>query len=270
MLATTWVQIIKAVLLMTATVVLSVFVLARSASIRSSCSTRRHAVAGEGRNTSAPGTVPRQPLDTVSLGLALVLGTAGLPHILMRFFTVPDAKAARSSVVWAMALIGAFYVMTTFLGFGARGDPRHRRRGGRPARAATSPRRCWPRSSAAAPARRRRPLPGDHRRGRVRDDPGGGGGPGDLRLRGGGPRRVVEHRAQGRATPSGGGLRGADRGRRHRRDRDPIAVIGGKGLNVSFMVGSPSPWRPAPTSRRCCCVDLAAVQHHRCRHAACS
>jgi cation/acetate symporter len=56
----------------------------------------------------------------VSLGLALVLGTAGLPHILMRFFTVPDAKAARSSVVWAMVLIGAFYVMTTFLGFGAR------------------------------------------------------------------------------------------------------------------------------------------------------
>src|ERR687896_440743 len=60
------------------------------------------------------------PLDTVSLGLGLVLGTAGLPHILMRFFTVPDAKAARSSVMWAMVLIGAFYVMTTALGFGAR------------------------------------------------------------------------------------------------------------------------------------------------------
>jgi cation/acetate symporter len=56
----------------------------------------------------------------VSLGLALVLGTAGLPHILMRFFTVPDAKAARWSVMWAVVLIGAFYVMTTFLGFGAR------------------------------------------------------------------------------------------------------------------------------------------------------
>jgi cation/acetate symporter len=56
----------------------------------------------------------------VSLGLGLVLGTAGLPHILMRFFTVPDAKAARSSVMWAMVLIGAFYVMTTALGFGAR------------------------------------------------------------------------------------------------------------------------------------------------------
>jgi cation/acetate symporter len=56
----------------------------------------------------------------VSLGLALVLGTAGLPHILMRFFTVPDSKAARSSVVWAMCMIGFFYLLTTFIGFGAR------------------------------------------------------------------------------------------------------------------------------------------------------
>jgi cation/acetate symporter len=56
----------------------------------------------------------------MSLGLALVLGTAGLPHILMRFFTVPDAKAARGSVVWAMFIIGVFYLLTTFIGFGAR------------------------------------------------------------------------------------------------------------------------------------------------------
>ena len=56
----------------------------------------------------------------MSLGLALVLGTAGLPHILMRFFTVPNAKAARGSVVWAMFLIGFFYLLTTFIGFGAR------------------------------------------------------------------------------------------------------------------------------------------------------
>src|SRR5258708_14154906 len=59
------------------------------------------------------------PLDLISLGLALVFGTAGLPHILVRFYTVPDAKTARVSVVWAMILIGAFYIMTTFLGFGA-------------------------------------------------------------------------------------------------------------------------------------------------------
>ncbi len=56
----------------------------------------------------------------MSLGLALVLGTAGLPHILMRFFTVPNARAARGSVVWAMFLIGGFYLLTTFIGFGAR------------------------------------------------------------------------------------------------------------------------------------------------------
>jgi cation/acetate symporter len=67
-----------------------------------------------------PGTFLSSPIDTVSLGLALVLGTAGLPHILMRFFTVPNAKAARSSVVWAMFIIGFFYLLTTFIGFGAR------------------------------------------------------------------------------------------------------------------------------------------------------
>src|SRR5215203_1564234 len=74
----------------------------------------------EGEAYLKPGLFLSSPLDTVSLGLGLVLGTAGLPHILMRFFTVPNAKAARSSVMWAMVLIGAFYIMTTFLGFGAR------------------------------------------------------------------------------------------------------------------------------------------------------
>ena len=62
---------------------------------------------------------PYGALDLISLGLALIFGTAGLPHILVRFYTVPDAKTARHSVVWAMALIGTFYIMTTFLGFGA-------------------------------------------------------------------------------------------------------------------------------------------------------
>jgi cation/acetate symporter len=68
----------------------------------------------------APGTFLKSHVDTVSLGLALVLGTAGLPHILMRFFTVPNARAARGSVVWAMLLIGFFYLLTTCIGFGAR------------------------------------------------------------------------------------------------------------------------------------------------------
>jgi cation/acetate symporter len=62
---------------------------------------------------------PHGALDLISLSLALIFGTAGLPHILVRFYTVPDARTARISVVWAMALIGSFYIMTTFLGFGA-------------------------------------------------------------------------------------------------------------------------------------------------------
>jgi cation/acetate symporter len=119
MIATTWVQIIKAGLLMSATIVLSVLVV-----IRVGSPTELFAQARDesplGEAYLAPGQFLTSPIDTLSLGIALVLGTAGLPHILIRFFTVPTAKAARSSVVWAMALIGAFYIMTTALGFGAR------------------------------------------------------------------------------------------------------------------------------------------------------
>ncbi len=120
MLATTWVQIIKAMLLMTATVVLSVFVLGKIGWNPIDIFDKAQAQSDDGAAYLAPGLRFTEPIDTISLGLALLLGTAGLPHILMRFFTVPDAKAARSSVVWAVGLIGAFYVMTTFLGFGAR------------------------------------------------------------------------------------------------------------------------------------------------------
>jgi cation/acetate symporter len=72
-----------------------------------------------GDGVLAPGKLVSKPLDTISLGLALMFGTAGLPHILMRFYTVPDAIAARRSVFWATGLIGAFYLMTFVLGFGA-------------------------------------------------------------------------------------------------------------------------------------------------------
>jgi cation/acetate symporter len=120
MLATTWVQIIKAVLLMTATVVLSLFVLGNIGWNPLDIFERAEAQSDDGAAYLAPGLRFDNPVDTISLGLGLLLGTAGLPHILMRFFTVPNAKAARSSVVWAVGLIGAFYVMTTFLGFGAR------------------------------------------------------------------------------------------------------------------------------------------------------
>jgi len=71
------------------------------------------------RNFPDTRTPFKNPWDQISLGMALVFGTAGLPHILIRFYTVPDAKTARSSVVWAMIIIGLFYIMTTFFGFGA-------------------------------------------------------------------------------------------------------------------------------------------------------
>ncbi len=133
MLATTWVQIIKAVLLMSGTIFLSVLVLKH---FHFSFAEFFDAIAhvpvkgADGvmvtKDFLQPGLVygktaanPWGPLDLVSLGLALIGGTAGLPHILVRFYTVPDAKTARVSVVWAMIIIGLFYIMTTFLGFGA-------------------------------------------------------------------------------------------------------------------------------------------------------
>src|ERR1700694_1753504 len=128
MLATTWVQIIKAILLMSGTILLSILVLAHFGfSIGSffeaigSVTYHENGVAVT-RDFLQPGLRFKPPygaLDLISLGMALILGTAGLPHILVRFYTVPDARTARYSVVWAMVIIGSFYIMTTFLGFGA-------------------------------------------------------------------------------------------------------------------------------------------------------
>ena len=128
MLATTWVQIVKAILLMSGTVLLSVLVLGHFGfsfnNFFNAVSEVRYQEKGieVTRNFLQPGLRYKPPygaLDLISLGLALIFGTAGLPHILIRFYTVPDARTARVSVVWAMAIIGTFYVMTTFLGFGA-------------------------------------------------------------------------------------------------------------------------------------------------------
>ncbi|MTD44946.1 sodium/solute symporter [Conexibacter sp. W3-3-2] len=120
MLATTWVQIVKAVMLMGAATALTIMVLVKIGGNPIDLFNKARDESPSGDAYLAPGLFYTNPIDTVSLGLGLVLGTAGLPHILMRFFTVPNAKAARSSVVWAVFLIGAFYVMTTALGFGAR------------------------------------------------------------------------------------------------------------------------------------------------------
>jgi cation/acetate symporter len=132
MVATTWVQIIKAILLMSGAVLLTFLVMLH---FGFNFGHFFDAIAGvkdktTGLNFTQPGILYKYGqkqvfgvdlalIDNISLGMALILGTAGLPHILMRFFTVPDGKAARASVAWAMGLIGSFYIMTTFLGFGA-------------------------------------------------------------------------------------------------------------------------------------------------------
>ena len=117
MIATTWVQIIKAGLLLGGATLLSLLVLARfgfNPLVLFDAAAQRY---GEG--VLAPGRLVSDPIDAVSLGLALMLGTAGLPHILMRFYTVADAQTARSSVGYATAAIGFFYLLTFVLGFGA-------------------------------------------------------------------------------------------------------------------------------------------------------
>ncbi len=124
MLATTWVQIVKAILLIGGAILLSILVMAHFGfSFPAFFDAIAHVKDGDKIvNFLNPGLRYKPPygaLDLISLGLALIFGTAGLPHILVRFYTVPDAKTARVSVVWAMAIIGGFYIMTTFLGFGA-------------------------------------------------------------------------------------------------------------------------------------------------------
>ncbi|MFF8731151.1 cation acetate symporter [Streptomyces sp. NPDC015171] len=123
MRATTWIQIVKAVLLLGGTVVLTVLVLLRFHGDVDRLLLTAAERSGQGRAFLAPGLRYggdwTARLDFISLGLALVLGTAGLPHILSRFYTVPTARAARRSVVWSIGLIGSFYLMTIVLGFGA-------------------------------------------------------------------------------------------------------------------------------------------------------
>ncbi len=139
MKATTWVQITKAVLLVMASIILVMLVWAPYGfslpsylqAVVSDTDVQKQVakLLGDkaatmtpeelGQRFLEPGLFLKNPIDQISLGLALVLGTAGMPHILMRFFTVPTAQAARTSVIWAMGIIGGFYVLTLFLGTGA-------------------------------------------------------------------------------------------------------------------------------------------------------
>lgn len=115
MIATTWVQIIKAVLLLGTAAVLVLWLLAKVGfnplNLFSSVENKY------GAQMLAPGNYLKHPLDTLSLALSLIVGTAGLPHIMTRFFTVPDAKSARKSVIWLMFLAGSFFLVTTLIGF---------------------------------------------------------------------------------------------------------------------------------------------------------
>jgi len=117
MIATTWVQIIKAILLVGGVTILTVLVLAQ---FSFSVPTLYGAVAARyGQQALEPGGLVTDPVDAISLGLALMFGVLGLPHILMRFYTVPNAKAARVSVLYATGIIGYFYLIIPIVGFGA-------------------------------------------------------------------------------------------------------------------------------------------------------
>ena len=119
MVATTYVQMIKAILLMSAAILLTVLLLFEFDFSLSGLLSSAAEASGKGDAFLEPGLAFTNKLDLISLGLGLALGTAGLPHIMMRFYTVPDAQTARRSVNWVIGINGTFLLMTTLLGFGA-------------------------------------------------------------------------------------------------------------------------------------------------------
>ena len=134
MTATTWVQIIKAVMLLSGVTFMAVAVMAQfnfspeqlfakavevKTAIAANGGATPEAAASKGLSIMAPGGFVKDPISAISFGMALMFGTAGLPHILMRFFTVPDAREARKSVFWASTWIGYFYLLIFIIGFGA-------------------------------------------------------------------------------------------------------------------------------------------------------
>ncbi len=200
MTATTWVQIIKAVLLLGGASFMAFMVLAqfgfspealfaRAVQVKTDLAMASGLSGAEaverGRSIMGPGNFIKDPISAISFGMALMFGTAGLPHILMRFFTVPDARAARSSVLWATGWIGYFYLLTFIIGFGAivlvATDPGYldgagALRGG--SNMAGDP---------PGTGDRREYLPRLRLGGGVRDDPGGGGGADPVGRLGGEP-----------------------------------------------------------------------------------
>ncbi|MFN4327154.1 MAG: cation acetate symporter [Azonexus sp.] len=119
MTATTWVQIIKAVMLLGGATFMAVAVLLQFGFSPEALFAKAVDVHAKKDAIMAPGALIKDPISAISVGMALMFGTAGLPHILMRFFTVPNAKEARKSVAWATTWIGYFYILTFIIGFGA-------------------------------------------------------------------------------------------------------------------------------------------------------
>ncbi len=119
MIATTWVQLIKAILLLFGATILAFLVLKDFSFSLDSLLDSATKIHDSGRDILLPGKLISDPVSAISLGIALIFGTAGLPHILMRFFTVPDAKSARISAFYATTFIGYFYILTFVIGFGA-------------------------------------------------------------------------------------------------------------------------------------------------------
>lgn len=119
MLATTWVQLIKAILLLSGASLMALLVMSHFGFSFENMFAEATKVHAKGTAIMAPGTLVSDPISAISLGMALMFGTAGLPHILMRFFTVKDAVQARRSVFYATGFIGYFYILTFIIGFGA-------------------------------------------------------------------------------------------------------------------------------------------------------
>ena len=119
MTATTWVQIIKACMLLFGATFMAGAVLMQFGFSPEALFTKAVEVHSKHDAIMAPGALIKDPVSAISVGMALMFGTAGLPHILMRFFTVPNAKEARKSVAWATTWIGYFYILTFIIGFGA-------------------------------------------------------------------------------------------------------------------------------------------------------
>lgn len=119
MLATTWVQLIKAILLLSGASLMALLVMSHFGFSFENMFSEATKVHAKGAAIMAPGTLVSDPISAISLGMALMFGTAGLPHILMRFFTVKNAVQARRSVLYATGFIGYFYILTFIIGFGA-------------------------------------------------------------------------------------------------------------------------------------------------------